>query len=34
MVIIAKKILREFVLRHPDCEGAIEKWYDLTKAAD
>ena len=34
MVIIAKKILREFVLRHPDCEGAIEKWYGLTKAAD
>lgn len=34
MVIIAKKILREFVLTHPDCEQAIEKWYALTKAAD
>jgi len=34
MVIIAKKILREFVLTHPDSDRGIEKWYTLTKAAD
>lgn len=34
MVIISKKILRDFVLQHPDCERAVANWYDQTKAAE
>jgi mRNA interferase HigB len=34
MVIISKKILNEFVERHPDAKNAVENWYDNTKAAD
>lgn len=34
MVIISKTILLDFIKEHRDCEGALEKWYDETKAAD
>ncbi|RPE12115.1 type II toxin-antitoxin system HigB family toxin [Chitinophaga lutea] len=34
MVIIAKTAIREFIIKHPDAENALEKWYDDTKAAD
>lgn len=34
MVIISKTILKEFSDSHPDCEGALEKWYEEAKAAN
>ena len=34
MVIISKKILKDFSLLHKDCEEALEKWYRITKGAN
>ncbi len=34
MVVISKSILRTFIDVHKDSAGALEKWYDETKAAN
>lgn len=34
MVIISKKILKDFSILHKDCEEALEKWYLITKEAN
>lgn len=34
MVIISKAILQAFIQDHQDSEGALEKWYQGTKAAN
>jgi mRNA interferase HigB len=34
MVVISKSILQAFTRKHPDCIGALEKWYSDTKAAN
>jgi hypothetical protein len=34
MVIISKATLKNFIVRHPDSEGAMEQWYAMTKEAD
>lgn len=33
MRIISRKILRDFVDKHPDCQQALEAWYHDTKRA-
>lgn len=30
MVIISKAIIREFITKHEDAEGALHNWYELT----
>jgi mRNA interferase HigB len=32
--IIAKKILREFWVKHPDCEEQLKAWYQETENSD
>jgi mRNA interferase HigB len=32
--VIAKKTLREFWIRHPDCEQQLKSWYHEADAAD
>ncbi|MBK8555819.1 MAG: type II toxin-antitoxin system HigB family toxin [Lewinellaceae bacterium] len=34
MIIMAKSILREFGLRHPDSLTPLNHWYDQVKTAD
>lgn len=34
MVIISKATLKEFIVRYPDSESALEQWYALTKEAN
>ena len=34
MRVIAKKTLREFWIRHPDCEQQLKSWYQEAGAAD
>ena len=34
MRVIAKKTLREFWIRHPDCEQQLKSWYQEADAAD
>jgi mRNA interferase HigB len=34
MIIISKKIIKDFSLLHPVVAKALEKWYDETKSAD
>jgi len=34
MVIISKTVLIEFAEKHPDSIGAINEWWEKTKAAD
>ena len=34
MVVISKTILRDFGEEHPDAIDALNKWYQLVKAAD
>jgi mRNA interferase HigB len=34
MVIISKGIIREFAEVHPDAEGALYNWYELTANAN
>lgn len=33
MRVIAKKILRDFWARHPDCEQQLKSWYKETEAS-
>ena len=34
MSVIAKKILRDFWEKHPDCEQQLKSWYQETSKAD
>ena len=34
MVIISKAIIREFITKHGDAEGALLNWYELTANED
>lgn len=34
MRVIAKKILREFWTKHPDCEQQLKAWYSETEKAE
>ena len=34
MRVIAKKILRDFWEKHPDCEQQLKSWYQETSKAD
>ncbi|MGN6211984.1 type II toxin-antitoxin system HigB family toxin [Parafilimonas sp.] len=34
MVIISKATIQAFIQKHPDGEGALERWYNDTKAAN
>ncbi len=34
MIVISKSVLRAFNDAHKDSSGALEKWYDETKAAN